>query len=225
MKKHFKIIASCLLLSSIALTSCTEDGLDGAMGLQGIEGEQGIQGEQGPKGDKGDTGADGADGIDGQDGADGSDGQDGADGVDATVVASTWIALTAGDFTTSSKTAGHGDMYDATYNTSLLTQQALDQDVILVYLKLSSGQIVQMPYVYHADEMTAVAYTAMLSLNSLGINVTPSYSLEYTDLTDPLEISVRFVIIPATTLSSTAKSFQKDFKKMSYEEVISYFDL
>ena len=49
--------------------------------------------------------------------------------------------------------------------------------------------------------------------------------LDFMGLTDPLEISVRFVIIPATTIAPTAKGVQKDFKKMSYEEVISYFDL
>lgn len=116
-------------------------------------------------------------------------------------------------------------MHDATYNTALLTQEALDQDVILVYLKLSSGQIVQMPYVYHSDGHGAVAYTAILTLNSLGINVTPAEELDFMGLTDPLEINVRFVIIPATTIAPTAKGVQKDFKKMSYEEVISYFDL
>src|SRR5690606_13810245 len=108
------------------------------------------------------------------------------------VVASSWIALTSDDFVSSQKTSGWGEMFDATYTTSLLTQEALDQDGVLVYLKLKSGQIVQMPYVYNADDHAAVAYTAILSLNSLGINVTPSWELDFMGLVEPLEISVRF---------------------------------
>ena len=230
------------------LSSCSvDDGAEALIGPQGIQGEQGVQGERGPQGDqgeKGESGVDGIDGVDGKDGADGSDGQDGTNGIDgsdgadgingaagqdgsdgqgAEVVASSWIALTANDFLSSQKPNGYGEMYDATYTTPLLTQEALDQDVVLVYLKLSSGQIVLMPYVYHSDEMMAVAYTAFLAQNNLGINVTPSWDLM--GLNEALEISVRFVIIPATTLTLPDKSYHKDYKKMTYEEVISYFNL
>lgn len=244
MKSYLKVIAKCLLTATLVLASCSvDDGVDGLTGPQGPKGEQGIQGE---KGDAGATGADGKDGLpgaDGKDGVDGKDGtdglngtdgvdglngtngQDGADGKDATVVASSWIDLTADDFESSQKTSGWGETFDATYSTPLLTQEALDQDVVLVYLKLNSGQIVQMPYVYNSDDHAAVAYTAILSLNSLGINVTPSWDLNYMGIDEPLEISVRFVIIPATTFSLPAKSYHQDFKKMTYEDVMSYFNL
>ncbi|MCG2460639.1 hypothetical protein K8352_07765 [Flavobacteriaceae bacterium F89] len=203
-----------------------KDGLDGADGQNGVDGKDGldgIDGQDGVDGKDGLDGIDGQDGVDGKDGLDGIDGQDGADGKDATVVASSWISLIEDDFVSSSKSIGYGYTYDTSYATTLLTQEALDQDVILVYLKLNTGQIVQMPYVYNSDDHAAVAYTAILSLNSLGINVTPSYDLDYIGLIEPLEISVRFVIIPATAL--TAKAYPKDFKKMTYNEVMSYFNL
>ncbi|SDE35068.1 Collagen triple helix repeat-containing protein [Pricia antarctica] len=253
MKMYFKFIATSVMTATFVLSSCSvDDGAEGLMGPQGIQGEQGFQGERGLQGDQGEKGdpgvdgkdgdngtdgpdgldgadgkdgADGADGLagsDGADGADGANGQDGADGQGAEVVASSWITLTANDFLSSQKPDGMGEMYDATYTTPLLTQEALDQDVVLVYLKLNSGQIVLMPYVYHSDDHMAVAYTAFLAQNNLGINMTPS---SYIYNNESLEISVRFVIIPATTLTLPDKSLHKDFKKMTYEEVISYFNL
>lgn len=202
-----------------------KDGVDGKDGLPGADGKDGVDGKDGLPGADGNDGTDGVNGTDGVDGLNGTNGQDGADGKDATVVASSWIDLTADDFESSQKTSGWGETFDATYSTPLLTQEALDQDVVLVYLKLNSGQIVQMPYVYNSDDHAAVAYTAILSLNSLGINVTPSWDLNYMGIDEPLEISVRFVIIPATTFSLPAKSYHQDFKKMTYEDVMSYFNL
>src|SRR5690606_33094644 len=129
-----------------------QDGADGKDGLNGVDGQDGTDGKNGL------NGADGQDGVDGMDGLNGATGADGADGKDATVVASSWIVLTENDFVSSQKPRGWGEMFDATHTTPLLTQEALDQDVILVYLKLNSGQIVLMPYVHISDEMSSVAY-------------------------------------------------------------------
>ncbi|MRI01390.1 hypothetical protein GH721_12680 [Kriegella sp. EG-1] len=62
MKTTMKLFAYSLILFSLAITSCSKDGVDGAVG---------------PAGTAGTAGTNGIDGIDGTDGADGEDGTDG----------------------------------------------------------------------------------------------------------------------------------------------------
>ena len=65
--KHTIPMLIALLMLTIPLAGCLENGAEGP---------------QGPSGPQGPPGADGADGADGMDGVNGTDGQDGADGMD-----------------------------------------------------------------------------------------------------------------------------------------------
>ena len=161
MKTTLKFLSTGLIVLAMTMASCSSDDIEGLQGAIGPQGEQGIQGPEGPQGPagedgealgvpgppgeegetgatgpQGDTGpagpagADGADGTNGTDGADGADGTDGndgtngADGEDGNANVRTFI------YDMSSKNGP-----TIIQNVPALTQDVLDNDLILGYLK------------------------------------------------------------------------------------------
>jgi len=70
MKTTMKLFTYGLIILSLAITSCSKDGIDGAVGPAGSTGTNGS------------NGIDGTDGSDGTNGTNGTDGEDGTDGTD-----------------------------------------------------------------------------------------------------------------------------------------------
>ncbi|NHF61446.1 collagen-like protein [Flavobacteriaceae bacterium TP-CH-4] len=146
MKKTMKTFVYGLMALSITITSCSKDGDIGPIGPQGPQGEQGPvgpqgpagedgealgvpgpqgeQGEQGPAGPAGPAGPQGATGDTGPAGPTGPAGADGDDGADGNANVRAFI------FDLSSRSGA-----TVIQNIPALTQDVLDNDLILGYLK------------------------------------------------------------------------------------------
>jgi len=119
MKTRFKFLAYGLLAMALTVTSCTKEGPQGPIGPTGVDGTNGTNG---------------ADGADGTNGADGTDGANGADGADGNANVNTFIY----DVSTES-----GASIPVT--APVLTQDVLDNDLVLGYLKKGSGTYTPIP--------------------------------------------------------------------------------
>ena len=149
MRTTMNFFKTGLMIIALVTTSCSKDGEIGPIGPAGAQGEQGIQGEQGVAGQDGEalgvpgpqgpSGADGADGTDGTDGTDGSDGADGTNGTNGTDGSDGTNGTDGADGNANVNTF----IYDVSTKSGssipvtapVLTQDVLDNDLVLGYLK------------------------------------------------------------------------------------------
>lgn len=147
---------------------------------------------------------------DGEDGAQGPQGEQGLAGQDgnANVISSEWITATyVLDFS---------QRRSFIITTPELTQEALDNSAILFYGKTSSNEIWPVPNNF---PFLNENYSYILSV---GNAMMLCDSIDGTDIsTNPYLQSFRYVIIP----SNNTGKMQADFSKMSYQEVMDYFNL
>jgi len=156
MKTTTNFIKCAILIFAISFTSCSKDGDIGPIGPQGeqgIQGEQGEQGEQGPAGEDGEalgvpgpqgeqgeqgetgaTGPAGEDGTDGTNGTNGTDGTNGEDGEDGNANVATYT------YDLSSESGA-----TITVNATALSQEVIDNDLILGYLSKNGNTYTPIP--------------------------------------------------------------------------------
>lgn len=182
------------------------------------------------------SGEDGADGLDGKDGVAGADGADGADGVDgadgnANVIYSEWMPanfIFPGAHL--SNVMGLEVLHSSEFNPAT--------DVVLVYGQReteegSTDGVYLLPYIlssqdeYYGSRLLETGTGYSLQVYVQGLNGSSHLFTYFT--------SYRYVIIPAPVnpKSVGAKSVETnkgkpeniDYTKMSYEDIIAYFDI
>jgi len=164
----------------------------------------------------GEDGMDGVDGIDGIDGVNGSNGIDGEDG-NANVTASDWITI---QFATGATLASTFEIVDPD-----VTEEMANSAVILAYGKrLVNGGATERVY-----QLPAQFPQGNYSFFTEDFNDDGEYEMNFQAISPDGNlyvydrfVEVRYVIIPAST---TGKSSNRNFSKMSYEEVMDYFNL
>lgn len=228
-----RFFAFCIIASLIM--SCSNDELEGPIGPQGQMGEQGLagpegpsgadgealgvpgpQGGQGPEGTQGEQGPAGPQGQQGPGGAEGSEGQDGQQGETGTanVIYSDWID---GGFETDI-----ADGFDAFNITAPeVTQTILDSGVILVFAKSNSNTVYPLPVTFFLTLNENYWYRVIsLGIISVGVEAVENNNA----IGNPfLNNQFRYVIIPGGVAASGKSSI--GFSKMTYEEVVAYFDI
>ncbi|WP_025666208.1 collagen-like protein [Aquimarina megaterium] len=194
-----------IVMVSLLIFSCS-DGEDGAIGPAGQDGVNGV---------------DGANGTDGNDGADGQDGEDGQPGT-ANVIYSDWIAE---DFETN-VAAETNEQLLTTFN---LSEFNLNEDVILVYgrheVNILVSEIKQLPYILASqNEYYGFEVASFVGGSSLRIEVT---TLDGSTNIFTFFDDFRYVIIPGGVAASTSSATKSaiDYTKMSYEEIITLFNI
>jgi len=195
MKTIMKLFGLASFVFSLILTSCVKDGLDGAIGPQG---EQGIQGEQGEQGIQGPEGT-------------------------ANIMYSDWIDQDINflDFS-QSKTMR--------INETKLTREFFDNGgFVLGFYRFIETSHYTLPYISPFGESMRSMQT--LIFNDGGEVRFTIQSTDGTELTDQEvhggsineQMQYKYVLIPGGT-NITGKS-QPNFKKMTYYQVMDYFDL
>ncbi|WP_198439742.1 collagen-like triple helix repeat-containing protein [Pareuzebyella sediminis] len=158
------------------------------------EGPEGPMGPEGPQGEQGVAGPQGEQGLQGEPGEDGN----------ANVIASDWFDVSWS--TSPSVFATHDE------TVTDITAQDLEDSVILVYFE--SGT-----YVYPLP----VSWTATSTVNfAFQPGQIRLYFRAETSSVPPAG-RARYIVIPSSSVSSTAKSL--DYYKMSYQEVMDLFGL
>jgi len=159
------------------------------------------------------SGEDGRDGIDGMDGAIGPQGEPGVDG-NANVIASPWIPA---QFSSSLAISS-----SFSYDDERLSSEISDTAVFLVYGRRftisPSDIIVELPVTFSQKSYyyEVFAHQGSIFFRAQSIDQTTPYN--FTDFSE-----FRFVIIPASEIAS--KGTTPNFDKMTYEEVVDYFNL
>ncbi|WP_024768517.1 hypothetical protein [Aquimarina macrocephali] len=196
-----------IVMVSLLVFSCS-DGEDGAIG---------------PAGQDGINGVDGTNGTDGNDGGDGTDGQNGEDGQPGTanVIYSDWIPA---DF------PGGGATDKSMLLLSSLTAFDKDTDAILVYGRNPANalffNVYKLPY-FNIDneEFYNMVLGEGFGFESLRVEArTTDGLLKAFGFFDDF----RYVIIPggvATNPTSSATKSAKDYSSMSYDEIITLFNI
>ncbi len=163
------------------------------------------------------NGQDGAIGPQGPAGSNGIDGQDG----NANVIASDWLDIP-------------GDVFSgvAEMNISLseITSENINTSVLLVYARTSSfpedvwpqGQTTLLPVVIRSNIDVKLQMDYFFTMENLTIRYWQSPFLEF--ISFPSDTQFRYVIIPSLT-SPSGKNNRVDYHKMSYAEVMDFFDL
>lgn len=132
MKTKTNFLTISLMTLAILFVSCDKDSIEGPIGPQGPQGEQGIQGPAGPQGPAGEDGealgVPGPQGEQGPAGPQGPTGANGADGADGNANVTTYT------FDMSSKSGN-----SIPINISALTQDVVDNDLIIGYLRNSQS--------------------------------------------------------------------------------------
>ena len=210
MKTTLKFLAVGLVICVLAFTSCSKDGADGANGLDGIDGVQGP------------PGIDGSDGTDGIDGVDGVDGQDGEDG-NANVIASDWFGPVGQTFVVN----GYTKYAEFDKDITGIDAGLYENGTLLVYGKFSnfvsevwpSDHSAQLP-VTISGGTTEHIYTYYFSPTNLKIRYRQEGPADTWSFSTTGNI-FRYIAIP----SNISGKSRIDFSKMSYEEVMDYFNL
>jgi len=203
---EFSIKAFFFTVMSLALvTSCSpEDGEDGAVGPQGPQGEQGVAG---PQGDQGVAGPQGDQGEQGEPGT-------------ANVMYSDWVNTEFDNniIATSSSFGIEAPEIDAdmlNFGTILVYARRIDigGDGNVVYgLPIVFGGGRQQSYYFRAigDEIVII-----VAANEEGESVGDGAFFD----------QYRYVLIPGGVSTSDKSASDLDFTKMSYEEVVEYFNI
>lgn len=199
------------LIGALLIVSCSaEDGATGPIGPQGEQGEAGPQGE---------AGADGADGAQGEQGEPGT----------ANVIYSGWIDS---EFDNNIITISAS----FTINAPLITDDIINEGVILVFgrstpapvtndtdvfpLPIVFGAARQQSYYFRAEQAGELVIT--VAANEEGEAVGVPFFGEYRYILIPGEEPAGTTIVIGTTGS---KQEPLDYSKMSYEEVIEFFNI
>ncbi|MFD2604519.1 collagen-like protein [Euzebyella marina] len=211
MKTRLKSNLLIVLLAVISVVACSKDGEDGAVGPQGP------QGEQGPTGPQGDAGADGAQGEQGVEGEQGEQGDPGT----ANVIYSDWIEspIVDNDNNIEAPTA------NGSLNVAGLSQDIVEMGNVLVFGKIeSNGNVYALPYMGNQG----VSYYYYFNIEEINIRLTTT---DGSNIGTPLFTTYRYVLIPGGVEASngiggvSSKAGSQDFSKMSYEEVVDYFNI
>jgi len=201
-----------MALGTVFVLSCSaEDGADGTMGANGAQGEQGL------------PGTDGEDGTNGTNGIDGEDGTDGEDG-NANVIVSDWVEPTDDSYTLNNARVKSLELADR------VSAEVRLEGAFLVYYD-NDIEISLLPKTLFFSG--AVTKTVETRINHATRTLTVSINKYNSDITareylwDPngapysRGVRFRYVFIPGETSS---KKDSPNFKKMSYESVMNYFD-
>lgn len=200
------------LIGALLIVSCSaEDGATGPIGPQGEQGEAGPQGE---------AGADGADGAQGEQGEPGT----------ANVIYSGWIDSEFDNDIISTSAS-------FTINAPLMTDDIIDEGVILVFgrtfpapvtedtdvyaLPMVFGAARQQSYYYRAEEAEELVIT--IASNVEGDSAGVPFFGEYRYILIPGEQPTGGTTIVIGTTGSKQETL--DYSKMSYEEVIEFFNI
>lgn len=196
MTTAIKLLAIGLTLCTLAMTSCTKEGPEGPIGPIGPKGEQGLQGEQGAEGQAGTV----------------------------NVMYSEWLNQ---DFNFLDGTKFKAMKIEDTR----LTNEFLNKGgIVLGFFRFQKNVQYPLPYISNLRN-TMRSFTA-ISFNDRG---EVRFSLESTDdselTTDEvngvgagIQAQFKYVMIPGGTPLS-GKTPHHDFEKMTYEEVMDYFEL
>ncbi len=176
-------------------------------------------------------GEDGAEGPRGEQGVSGLDGTNGEDG-NANVIASDWFAPDSDSYTVTATSQG---FFFLEHDKAVpeITQETLDNAVVLVYARLNAYETAVWPnnqaslmpitLTHGANAITQIdTWSALISVGNIKIRITnqnQDYSFQTNDL-DPS--SFRYVIIPS---SQTTKEAVLDYKSMTYNEICALFDI
>ncbi len=200
MKTRRLVNAMLSLAIAVFLGSCSaEDGETGPAGPQGPQGEQGPQGADGAQGEQGEQGETGT----------------------ANVIYSDWIDS---EFDTNITDPAAGINLDAPD----LTQEIINQGTVLVYgrnVALPTSEIFPLPQIISNDNhgfRVSDPGSIRLTIVSLDGGAVGSRIIE----------DYRYIIIPGGQPANpgggggiTSKTESLDFSKMTYEEVIAYFNI
>ncbi|WP_271784867.1 collagen-like triple helix repeat-containing protein [Aquimarina algiphila] len=208
MKAKKKLVRLLMVLMvSASIFSCS-DGEDGAIGPAGP------------------AGVDGTDGVDGQDGTPGT----------ANVIFSDWIQQGFGD----EPIEQANESFDI--EASEITQKVLDQGVVLIFgrnLTTVAEEVIvtvyQLPYTFSFNSGNKQiefrhSITPPTGNKAIGVIKIRARELNGNDLEDDVTLldEYRYVIIPGgapVAPSSSGKSSNVDYSKMSYEEIKAQFNI
>lgn len=225
-KMNLKYVLIVMVIAAIFSCSKAEDGPIGPIGPIGPAGAIGQAGPAGPAGQDGadglNGGQDGAAGADGADGADGAAGQDGADG-NANVITSGWIDT---EFAATASTSSSFSVTDPD-----ITSTLVNTGVILAYGKritanlLPTGDLISIKALPYAAGSEEYGISFIAESSSFGAETYKFYFVGATNdgstaIFDYFS-QVRYVIIP----TALAGKSTIDYTKMTYEEVMDYFEL
>ncbi|MCK0161128.1 collagen-like protein [Allomuricauda sp. F6463D] len=190
------------VMSLVLVTSCSpEDGENGATGPQG---EQGATGAQGPQGDQGDQGEQGEQGDPGT----------------ANVIYSDWINTELDNNIVATSASFSIDAPE-------IDPDILNFGTILVYARrISLGEegnlVYQLPIVFGASRQQSYYFRAQ----SDEILITVVGNEQGESVGDGAFLQqYRYVLIPGGVSTNGKSSSEIDFTKMSYQEVIEYFNI
>ncbi|MCR9226464.1 MAG: hypothetical protein NXH90_03455 [Flavobacteriaceae bacterium] len=190
-------------LSIVLATSCSsEDGEDGAIGPQGPQGEQGVAGPAGAQGEQGEQGEQGDPGT-------------------ANVMYSEWVGTELGSNILSSSASFDIDAPE-------IDPDMLNYGTILVFARRidlgGDGNIVyQLPIVFGAARQQSYFFVA----TDGNIRISVHANEEGEDVLDGAYLEqYRYVLIPGgASTTGKAAADDVDYAKMSYEQVIEYFNI
>lgn len=194
--KFTKQVCSLLFISSLLFACSKDDGQDGATGPAGPQGEQGVAG---------------------QDGANGTQGEQGETGT-ANVIYSDWFNTELSNSIANSSASFTVDAPD-------ISPDLLNFGTILVYgRRIAIGEggnlVYQLPIVFGANRQQSYYYRAQGE--TIRITVVANQSGDGAGDGTFLE-QYRYVLIPGGNAASGKSTI--DFSKMSYAEVIAFFNI
>ncbi len=187
-----------MAMSIVLITSCSsDDGEDGAQGPQGEQGEQGATGPQGPQGDQGEQGEPGT----------------------ANVMYSDWVNTELGNSIATSSASFDIDAPE-------IDPDMLNFGTILVYGRridaIDGNTVYQLPMVFGAARQQSYFFVA----TDGNIRISVHANEEGDTVGDGTFLAqYRYVLIPGGVSTSGKSGSDMDFSKMTYEEVVDYFNI
>lgn len=221
MKNKFKIKTSLLMVLILITSSCSKDSVAGETGPQGIQGEQGIQGDKG----------EGEQGVQGEQGTPGENGQDGNANVRSKILTLTntdWLFPVQSIRLQNGRVIQISQARYVDLDVPELTEDMDQNGMILLFIKLRSGGSWQ-PLPYENDLGDFYEYIRyetsigkiQLQFGWFGNNPPLSSALETYVMSD---YPIKYILVEGNAIGKTKVTI-KQLKKMSYEEVMDYFDL
>ncbi|MEC7264978.1 MAG: collagen-like protein [Bacteroidota bacterium] len=197
MKTNLLTVKTFLLMamSIVLITSCSSD--DGEDGAQGPQGEQGATGPQGPQGDQGEQGEPGT----------------------ANVMYSDWVNTELGNSIATSSASFDIDAPE-------IDPDMLNFGTILVYGRridaIDGNTVYQLPMVFGAARQQSYFFVA----TDGNIRISVHANEEGDTVGDGTFLAqYRYVLIPGGVSTSGKSGSDMDFSKMTYEEVVDYFNI
>ncbi len=184
-----------MAISVVLITSCSSD--DGEDGATGPQGEQGATGPQGPQGDQGEQGETGT----------------------ANVMYSDWVNTELGNSIAASSASFDIDAPE-------VDPDMLNFGTILVYGRridvVDGNTVYQLPMVFGAARQQSYFFVA----TDGNIRISVHANEEGDTVGDGTFLAqYRYVLIPGGVSTSGKSGSGVDFSKMTYEEVVAYFNI